>query len=694
MRLSCRRRLGRASLTRAAQPRQCRGFSEVSKGSKSEKPQQEEDSGLPSLLRKFASHKSAPAIVDGRGVYRYDELLQVSAGIAKAVFPLKQMDSRQRRVAFFNPRDHTYVLNLLTCWQAGAIAQPLPEHSPAAELQYLLQDSTPSLLLTDQESPLLAGLAAEVGAEMRVTRSMRPAVVSGAVAAAASQAADGEKGQGKKSKRGSGHKLFYPYHSDGSFCDSRAPGQDGALLIYTSGTTGRPKGVLTRHSALEAQIKALHTAWAWTAQDRILHVLPLHHVHGLMAVLLGSMYAGAVCEMLPKFDPAAVWSALTRPAEAPDSLSLFMAVPAVYAKLLQYHAEQDPSVRSKWKEALHRDSRIRLMVSGSAALPEPVMHQWREVTGHTLLERYGMTEWGLGVSNPLLERKPFSPPIIPATATTAAVAGVGAAARAAAEAASAGWAVGPRKPSSVGLPLPGFQFRIVEELQPSKVLPARDPAQAGELQVRGPAVLQEYWKKPQATAEAFVEGGWFRTGDCAKQDEEGYFYILGRLSADIIKTGGFKISALETERVLLEHTGIKEVAVMGIADDTWGERVAAMVAVHANHPAWSTKAAVGEAGPAGSAADTAAQQKLLAEAVLKELRSFCKEKLAPYKLPTLVQLVQEIPRNAMGKTNKKELRKHFQVMADSSQAAAAAAAAGSRAAEGSCVKEEGKAEGQ
>ena len=366
-----------------------------------------------------------------------------------------------------------------------------------------------------------------------------------------------------------------------------------AYIYFTSGTTGRPKGVLTRHSGLEAQIDALQSAWGWSAADRILNVLPLHHVHGVMGVALSSVWAGATLEMAPKFDAGGVWAALTRPSSDPHHLTLFMAVPTVYSRLIERFEKAEPAQQAAWGGALRDPSSpIRLMVSGSAALPASVMRRWAELSGHTLLERYGMTEFGLAVSNPLM---------------------------------------GERQPGRVGRPVGTFQARIVDEVD--GVTPVPD-GETGELQLRGPGVFDAYWDRPEATAECFTADGWFRTGDVAvrhpaAQGVEGSIAIAGRMSADIIKSGGYKLSALDIERELLEHPDIAEIAVLGVPDATYGERVGAVI----------VRKSGGGVGVEGL-----------------DLKKWAAARMAPYKIPSVLRVVGEIPRNAMGKVNKKQLR--------------------------------------
>ena len=293
------------------------------------------------------------------------------------------------------------------------------------------------------------------------------------------------------------------------------------MILYTSGTTNRPKGVVTTHANITAQMTSLIEAWEWSAEDRIALFLPLHHVHGIINVVSCALWAGAVCEMMPRFDAHAVWERI-----ASGQTTLLMAVPTIYVRLIAAWEESAGDHRSILRE---RAARLRLMVSGSAALPVSTLERWREITGHTLLERYGMTEIGMALSNPYR---------------------------------------GKRVPGSVGRPLPRVEVRLVNERGENS-----ESGTPGEIEVRGATVFQEYWAKPEATRDAFHDG-WFRTGDTAVI-ENGVYRILGRTNIDILKTGGHKVSALEIEETLREHPEIRECAVVGVPDLEWGERVGA-----------------------------------------------------------------------------------------------------------------------
>ncbi len=288
-----------------------------------------------------------------------------------------------------------------------------------------------------------------------------------------------------------------------------------ALLCYTSGTTGRPKGALIEHRNLEAGVRALHEAWAWSPEDHLLHTLPLFHIHGLIVAQHVALWAGASTLLLPRFEPRAVLEELST-----GRHTIFMGVPTFYHRLL---SEDDaPSPRG-----------MRLFTSGSAPLPSRDFDTFRDRFGHEILERYGMTEVGIVLSNPLH---------------------------------------GPRKAGSVGRPLPGVRCRIVD--------PAGDElaaGQIGEVQIAGPSVFRGYLHRPEATASALADG-WMHTGDLGLRDEDHYVHLQGRRN-DLILSGGFNVYPVEVESLLREHPAVAAAAVVGVPDPDMGEHVVALVVV-------------------------------------------------------------------------------------------------------------------
>ena len=490
------------------------------------------------LVARAQQYPERTAIGAAEGTFTYRDLLEASARVAGGLLG-GQDDLGETRVAFLVSPGFGYVATQWGIWRAGGVAVPLATSHPPPELDYVIRDADAGLVIADAElAPRLA--AAPAAAALRHLSTA--AALAAAAPAGLPEVADTRR----------------------------------AMILYTSGTTGKPKGVATTHANLEAQVRSLVTAWEWRAEDRILLVLPLHHVHGIINVLGCALWSGARCDMPVQFDPGDTWERI-----AHGNLTLFMAVPTIYHKLIAAWEAAPPQRRQTWSGGC---AHMRLMVSGSAALPVRTLERWREISGHTLLERYGMTEFGMALSNPL---------------------------------------VGERRPGSVGTPLPGVEVRLVAE----DGTPV-GPGTSGELEVRGPGVFLEYWRRPEATAAAF-RGGWFRTGDVAVVEDDAY-RMLGRASVDIIKTGGYKISALEVEEVLRTHPAIAECAVVGVDDAEWGERVCAAV----------------ELAP-GS------------RLTLPDLRAWAKERLAPYKVPRALSVVPALPRNALGKVVKPEVTKLF-----------------------------------
>ncbi len=436
------------------------------------------------LITRAEIHRERIAIVDSEGEYTYGHLLDASARVASALLGAMR-DLKEQPVPFLVTPGFPWAAVQWGIWRAGGIAVPLPLGSPQAELEYFIGDTQATMLVADAAGrELLAPIAA--------ARGIRLISYNDAIASEPSPlpAVD----------------------------DTRR-----AMILYTSGTTSRPKGVVTTHDNIEAQITSLVRAWKWSADDRVLLCLPLHHVHGIINVVSCALWSGATCEILPRFDSNTVWDRI-----ASGSLTLFMAVPTIYTRLIAAWETASPQRRTQLTQAC---GRLRLMVSGSSALPVSTLNRWKEISGHTLLERYGMTEIGMALSNPL---------------------------------------EGPRVPGSVGMPLPGVQVQLVDEHGE-----AVETGSPGEIEVRGPNVFKEYWGKPEATQQAFRDG-WFRTGDVAIFEDLRY-RILGRMNIDIIKTGGNKVSALEVEEQLREHPAVAECAVVGISDPEWGERVAVAV---------------------------------------------------------------------------------------------------------------------
>jgi malonyl-CoA/methylmalonyl-CoA synthetase len=357
----------------------------------------------------------------------------------------------------------------------------------------------------------------------------------------------------------------------------RVAASDVAMLLYTSGTTGTPKGAMLTHHNLLTQTRLLADAWQLGAHTVLAHALPLHHMHGVVVALLATLFAGGRTLVMPRFDPDRMWRELSEPANT------LMSVPTMYSRLFEAFdasaAERDVRRRAA--------ARMRLCTSGSAGLPASLAERWRELSGAIPLERYGMTEIGVAVSNP----------VDPAARRT-------------------GW---------VGLPLPTVELRLRTEEG------ARVDAGEGELEVRGPSVFAGYWRKLTESEAAFDEG-WLVTGDAAVRDEHGWIRIVGRRSVDILKCGGFKLSAIEIEETLREHPAIADVGVVGLPDDELGQLVAAAVVPRTG---------------------------MASECEADRLRNWARERLAGYKVPGRFRLVDALPRNAMGKVQKHELARRL-----------------------------------
>ncbi len=491
------------------------------------------------MITKASQYLINPAIVAENRVYSYQQLLAASHRMASQLLE-NDPDLREARVAYMVTPGFDYVKAQWGIWRAGGVAVPLCTNYPLPALQYVIEDTGAEIVIASQEFiSILAPLAHDKGFRF---------IVLGGVE-------DQEPAQ--------------------NVLPDIAPDRR-AMILYTSGTTNLPKGVVTTHANLNAQISTLVEAWRWASSDHILCILPLHHVHGIINVVSCALWAGATVEFLPSFSAEAVFDAFLK-----GQINVFMAVPTIYFKLIAYWESRPADEQKRISETL---AKFRLMVSGSAALPVSVMEKWKVISGHTLLERYGMTEIGMGISNPFK---------------------------------------GERRAGHIGQPLPGVKVRLVDEQD--HVLATRQP---GEIQVKGPGVFREYWNKPEATRNAFTEDRWFKTGDIALV-EDGYYRILGRDSIDIIKSGGYKISALEVEEVLRTHPAIADCSVVGIPNEEWGELVAAVLVL--DEPLLDT------------------------ETLIPWLR----EQIPAYKTPRQYRTLPELPRNAMGKVTKNDLKKLF-----------------------------------
>jgi malonyl-CoA/methylmalonyl-CoA synthetase len=492
---------------------------------------------MPALFNTIKDHLPHTAIISGGTSYSYEEVLTASQQLATLLLN-GQNNLHEARIVFMVAPGFDYVKVQWAIWQAGGIAVPLCLSHPLPALQYVIEDTTAAAIIV---SPPYADLLMSLATE----KNIRLIIVD---------------------KSPDLSPVILP-----DFDSTKR-----AMIVYTSGTTNQPKGVVSTHANLEAQITTLVDAWKWSKQDHTLCVLPLHHIHGIVNIVCCSLWAGAICEFIPEFSAEEVFRSIEK-----GMINVFMAVPTIYFKLIAYW-ETLPKERQKALTACMK--KFRLMVSGSAALPVSVMEKWKLISGHTLLERYGMTEIGMAISNPYQ---------------------------------------GERRAGYVGLPLPGVAIKLVnEQLEEVK------PGEPGEILVKGKNVFSAYWQKPEATAKEFTIDGWFKTGDVAVVENK-YYKILGRNAVDIIKSGGYKISALEIEEELRKHEKITDCAVVGIPDEEWGELIVSALVVN-EHPINTS-----------------------------ELTNWLKEKIAAYKTPRKYLIVPELPRNAMGKVIKNDVKLLF-----------------------------------
>ncbi len=419
------------------------------------------------------------------------------------------------RVGIYAPSSLEWVIAYVGAQRAGACIVPMNPDYHSAEVRHIVADADPALVITDAErAKTVEDLKRRTLPIDNLPQAAEPPMP--------------------------------PLTSDSP-----------AAILYTSGTTGRPKGAVLDHGGLLAQARGAIEIWRWTEKDVLVHALPLFHLHGLGMGLNGTLLSGGSATLV-HFTPAAVVAELTR--EDHTRGTMFFGVPAMYQRLCDWLDEHPTDL-----------SFVRLFVSGSAPLPPALFERCKRLLGQGPIERYGITEGGIVVSNPY---------------------------------------EGPRQPGRVGLPFPGVEVKLGE----------RD-----EVLLKGGQVFKGYWRNPAATAEAFTEDGFFRTADVGQIGSDGTLAIRGRLK-ELIISGGFNVYPREVELVLEEHPAVEEVAVVGIPSDAWGEEVTAFVVPSKAQPL-----------------------------VEGELISFARERLATYKCPRRVVVVDRLPRNAMGKIERAKL---------------------------------------
>ncbi len=437
------------------------------------------------LRRRFAGRLDTPAIEtpDGKQL-TYADVERESARFANRLLALGARAGD--RVAVQVDKSPEALCLYLGCLRAGLIYLPLNTGYPERELEHFFSDAEPRVVVCrPKDVDMVGGLARRCGVASTVTL--------------------GEAGDGS---------LVEASQADDRFETVVCGGDDIAAILYTSGTTGKPKGAALSHDNLGSNAVTLHQVWGFCASDVLLHALPLFHTHGLFVACHCSLLNATPMLLLPRFDAAEVMRLMPR-------ASVFMGVPTFYTRLLampEFGREQC--------------GHMRLFVSGSAPLLEQTHREFVERTGHTILERYGMTECGMSTSNPL---------------------------------------DGERKAGTVGLPLPGVSLRIVDD--EGKAVAT---GEIGQIEFKGPNVFRGYWRNPDKTAEDFTDDGFFRSGDLGKLDEDGYVSIVGR-DKDLIISGGYNVYPKEVELCIDELDGVSESAVIGVPDADFGERVTAVV---------------------------------------------------------------------------------------------------------------------
>ena len=445
------------------------------------------DANLYSLLRaRFPEDPDAPCLIlpDGRA-WTYGDIDQACGRIAGLIAALGLLPGD--RVAAQVDKSPEALVLYLACLRAGTVFLPLNPAYQRHELAYFLGDAKPGLFVC---RPQMRELAEELAACAGVAHVLTL----------------NDDGRGSLIACAAKQRDVLPV----------VPRRDDdlAAILYTSGTTGRAKGAMLSHRNLAANARVLASYWRFEPDDVLLHMLPIYHVHGLFVASHCALMSGSAMLFEPRFDAHRALELLPR-------ATVFMGVPTYYVRLLN-----EPGL------ARTLCAGMRLFVSGSAPLATETFDEFRERTGHTILERYGMTEGGMFASNPYQ---------------------------------------GERRRGTVGLPLPGTELRIVAD----DGQPVRE-GQVGRIEVRGDNVFVGYWQMPDKTAEEFSAGGWFKTGDLGSTDAEGYVSIVGR-SKDLVITGGLNVYPKEVETLIDALPGVMESAVIGLPDPDFGEAVTAVV---------------------------------------------------------------------------------------------------------------------
>ena len=476
-------------------------------------------------------------------LYSWRDIEQATARIANLLTSMNLPAGS--RVAVQTEKSVEALMLYLGVLRAGYVYLPLNTAYQAAEIEYFIGNAEPAVVVCAPKSLPWVQPIADVAKVAKVFTL-------------------DENGQGTLTEAAATQSTVHTV--------ATRKADDLAAILYTSGTTGRSKGAMLSHRNLLSNAQTLLDYWGWSSKDVLIHALPIFHVHGLFVASHCALLAGARMIWFAKFDPTAVIKRL------PEA-TVFMGVPTLYVRLL---ANASPQLTC---EAC---ANMRLFVAGSAPLLIETFNEFHERTGHTILERYGMSETCMLTSNPYRA------------------------------------AEGERRGGTVGFPLPGVSVRVADDKGGTCAVD-----EIGGIEVRGPNVFGGYWRMPEKNKEEFTADGWFKTGDVGKIDARGYVTIVGR-SKDLIISGGYNVYPPEVELVLAEHPAVAASAVIGCPDPEWGERVTAMVVL--------------QPGAAASEDD---------------LIAFCRERLAHYKAPRRIRLLPDLPRNAMGKVQKADLRREL-----------------------------------
>lgn len=444
------------------------------------------------LSERFARDPGRAAIEQRNGdCFTYGDLDGETARYAALLISIGLVSGD--RVAVQVEKSPQALFLYLACVRAGLVYLPMNPAYREAEIEHILDDARPAAVVCrPEDSKVMQALCVSRGIGCVLTL--------------------GVDTNGTLPEQSAAHGT----RSDPA---QNAP-DDLAALLYTSGTTGRPKGVMLTHRNLSSNALTLYDLWGWQSHDVLLHVLPLFHTHGLFVACHCALLGASPIHFLSKFDSEAVLQALV-------NATVFMGVPTHYTRLLSQPDFGADACRN-----------MRLFISGSAPLLEQTAQAFERRTGHSILERYGMTETGMNTSNPLDGR---------------------------------------RKPGTIGLALPGVDVRVVGDGGE-----ATAPGCVGELQVKGPNVFEGYWQQPEKTREEFSKDSYFRTGDLGFFDEDGYLVLVGR-SKDLVITGGFNVYPKEVELLIDQMEGVQESAVVGLPDPDFGEAVTAAVVRSPNH---------------------------------------------------------------------------------------------------------------